>query len=162
MCDTDVDDLSTSHDESLVTGTEPSFIAVDAPVFAEESLVSAAVGSEVAFSAEAVESFLAEESSQAPTRGPSRRFENSINQGISQCRRETHRPSCSWRKGSFVTALFLTFERKVNDDICCCACSQVPECQAVHYERREGSCVFHQGPTLTRRRQSGTKRWVNQ
>lgn len=174
MYDTDVDDLLTSLEEILGTGTEPSFGAVDAPVFTEESLVSEAEASESALDIRDVIEILASsvaqafveapasQSSEGPTRGSSHRFEDSINQAIRRCRRETRPPTCSWGKGFFVSDLFLTFERRVNDDICCCACFQAPECQAVHYERREGTCVFHQGPTLRRRRQSGTKRWVKQ
>jgi len=97
-----------------------------------------------------------------PLPSPSRRFEDRINQGIRQCRGETGLPFCSWRNGRIIISQGLVVEEQISDGLCCCTCHQVDECQAIHYKRREGRCVFHQGPIRRDRRQGGMRRWRKQ
>jgi len=146
----DVDDTLVNLDENSSTTFEPSVSVEEAPLGVPESAIPPSAVPEIL------------PATLPPTTERRSIFEVQIGQAISQCRRRARQPTCSWRSGRIITSQGRIVEREVSDDFCCCACHRVDECQAVHYERLEGKCVFHEGPTSGDQRQSGAQRWVKE
>lgn len=153
----DVDDTLVNLDENSSTTFEPSVSVEEAPLSQQEPAEAPDVVLEPADAPDVVP-----EPADAPRTERRSLFEVQIGQAISQCRRRARQPTCSWRSGRIITSQGRIVEREVSDDFCCCACHRVDECQAVHYERLEGKCVFHEGPTSGDQRQSGAQRWVKE